>query len=409
MMIEDLGSWAPAFAAFCARFADLFGRREPRAQAELYLRGLLLPVGRKNGWQLAEAIGDATPDSTQRLLYEHRWSADAARDDLQRFVVEELGAPDGIVVLDETGFLKKGDQSVGVQRQYSGTAGKVENCQLGVFCSYWTPQAHVLVDRALYLPASWCDDPERCQAAKVPPEVGFGTKPELGLAMLRRLQAAGLPVDWVTADEAYGDSADLRRAVDEELAWRYVLAVSSSTPVWSERPEVEAPAPSPRGRPRTRARLAAEAPPWSSVKDLVAQWPVEAWQRLTVTEGEKGPLEYDWGRQRIVESRHGLPGGDLWLVARRSVSDPSQLAYYLSNAPEEVPLLTLAQVASRRFSIEQCFREAKGEVGLDEYEVRYWHSWHRHITLSMMALAFLVWVRAREVTAGSGGHSTSQN
>jgi SRSO17 transposase len=396
MTEAELAGWADAFAEFGGRFGDLFRRREPRAEAERYLRGLLLPVERKNGWQLAEAVGNRHVDGTQRLLYQARWSADAALDRLLQFVVEEFGHPEGILVLDETGFLKKGDKSVGVQRQYSGTAGKVENCQLGVFCSYLTPTAHLLVDRALYLPQGWCADEERCRAAHVPPEVGFATKPQLALQLLRRVLAAGLPAAWITADEAYGDNPELRRSIDEELGRRYVLAVSCSTPVWTTRPETEL-------SQRQRPRLAPGAPAWETVQAVVASWPGAAWQRLTVSEGEQGPIAYDWAAERVIESRQSLPGGDVWLLARRSLSDPSEVAYYLSNAPSDAALPALAWVASRRYSIEQCFAEAKGEVGLDHYEVRYWHSWHRHLTLSMMALAFLVWVRAGAATTGSGG------
>lgn len=411
MTIEEVSCWAAEFDAFCSQFGDLFSRAEPRLEAQRYLRGLLLPVERKNGWQLAEAAGNAHVDGTQRLLYQARWSADAARDRLLGLVVEEFGDPVGILVLDETGFLKKGDKSVGVQRQYSGTAGKVENCQLGVFASYWTPGAHLLVDRELYLPQVWCDDPARCRAAKVPAGTAFATKPQLALGMVRRVLASGLPVAWVTGDEAYGDSSDLRHSLAEDLDQRYVLAVSCTTPVWTARPDVEAPGHSVRGRPRTRPRLAADAPAWQSVQAVVAGWPASAWQRLAASAGEQGPILYDWAAARVIERRDSLPGADLWLLARRSVSAPGEFAYYLSNGPRDTDLLTLAQVASRRFSIEQCFEEAKGEVGLDHYEVRHWHSWHRHITLSMMALAFLAWTRAQaEAQAtGPGGRWTWRN
>jgi len=399
MTVAELSTWADAFGRFCARFGDLFGRPEPRAEAERYLRGLLLPVERKNGWQLAEAVGNQHVDGIQRLLYQARWSADTAWERLLGFVVAEFADPAGVLVLDDTGFLKKGDKSVGVQRQYSGTAGKVENCQLGVFCSYWTPTAHLLVDRALYLPQVWCDDRPRCEAAQVPADVGFATKPQLALTMLRRVLASGLPVAWVTADEAYGDNPDLRHSLAQELDQRFVLAVACTTPVWPQRPALAEPA-----RARLRARLADDAPAWQGVAEVVASWPPAVWQRLAASDGEQGPILYDWAAQRVSERRDGLPGADLWLLARRSVSAPSEVAYYLSNGARETDLLTLAQVASRRFSIEQCFEEAKGEVGLDHYEVRHWHSWHRHITLSMMALAFLAWVRAHSQPSGPGGH-----
>jgi SRSO17 transposase len=406
MTAEELDEWAADFLQFCARFADVFGRKEPRAQAAKYLRGLMASVPRKNGWQVAEVIGDRTPDATQRLLYQAKWSADAARDRLLQFTIEVFGEEDGIGVADETGFIKKGTRSVGVKRQYSGTAGKVENCQIGTFLSYATTKGHVLLDRRLYLPEEeWCNDPERREQAKVPADVIFQTKPEQAMAMLEHAWQAGVPMRWVVGDEVYGDSPDLRDLIARRERW-YVLAVKTPTPVWTERPQVVEPELQERGRPRTKARLAEGAPSATTVKEVVASWPESRWQRLTVAEGEKGLLTYDWARQRIVESRDGLPGPRAWLVARRSLSDPTDIAYYLSNALVETPLLKLAQVASTRYTVEQCIEEAKGETGLDEYEVRYWHSWHRHITLSMMAHAWLASVRYK-ATEKKGGLSPS--
>jgi len=405
MTDEELDEWGADFLQFGARFADVFGRKEPRAQAAKYLRGLLAAVPRKNGWQVAEVIGDRTPDATQRLLYQARWRADAARDRLLQYTIAVFGAEDGIGVVDETGFLKRGHHSVGVKRQYSGTAGKVENCQIGTFLSYATAKGHVFLDRRLYLPAEWCNDPERRAQAQVPADVVFQTKPEQAMAMLEHAWQAGVPMRWVAGDEVYGDSPALRDLVARHGRW-YVLAVQTATPVWTARPPVVEPEPQKRGRPRTKVRLAAGAPAATTVQEVVARWPESRWQSLTVAEGEKGLITYDWACQRIVESRDGLPGPDAWLVARRSLSDPTEIAYYLSNAPVDTPLLQLAQVASTRYTVEQCIEEAKGETGLDEYEVRYWHSWHRHITLSMMAHAWLASVRYK-ATAKKGGLSPS--
>jgi SRSO17 transposase len=392
MTIKELDEWGVDFLRFCARFANVFRRKEPRAQATKYLRGLMGPVRRKNSWQVAEAIGDRTPDATQRLLYKAKWSADAARDLLQQFVVEVFGEDDGIGVVDETGFIKKGKHSAGVKRQYSGTAGKVENCQIGTFLSYATTKGHMFLDRRLYLPKEWCNDLERREQAKIPADVIFQTKPEQAMAMLEHAWQAGVPMRWVAGDEVYGDSTALRDLVARNERW-YVLTVRTHTPVWTERPQVVEPEPQERGRPRTKVRLAYGAPSATTVKEVVASWPESRWQRLTVAEGEKGLITYDWACQRIVESRNGLPGRDAWLIARRSLSDPTDIAYHLSNAPDDVLLLKMAQVASTRYTVEQCIEEAKGETGLDEYEVRYWHSWHRHITLSMMAHAWLASVR----------------
>jgi SRSO17 transposase len=405
MTLDELDGWAVDFERFCARFANVFGRKEPRAQAAKYLRGLLASLPRKNGWQVAEAVGDRTPDATQRLLYQASWSADTARDDLLQYTIEVFGDADGIGVVDETGFIKKGSHSAGVKRQYSGTAGKIENCQIGTFLSYATAQGHVFLDRRLYLPEEWCHDADRRAQAKVPSDVEFQTKPEQALAMLRHAWAAGVPMRWVTGDEIYGEAAPLRDAIAASGRW-YVLAVRTVLPVWPERPAVTAPAPQPRGRPRTKAHLAAGAAAALTVKEVVSRWPASRWQRLAAAEGEKGWITYDWAYQRVVESRDQLPGPEVWLIARRSLNDPTAIAYYLSNAPADTPLRKLAQVASTRYTVEQCIEEAKSETGLDEYEVRYWHSWHRHVTLSMMAHAWLASVRY-QATEKKGAPSPS--
>jgi SRSO17 transposase len=406
MTAEELDEWCAHFEQFCARFADVFGRKEPRAQAIKYLRGLMASVPRKNSWQVAEVIGDRIPDAMQRLLYRAHWSADAARDRLVQYTIEVFGEEDGIGVVDETGFIKKGSHSVGVKRQYSGTAGKVENCQIGTFLSYATAKGHVFLDRRLYLPEEeWCNDLGRREQAKVPADVTFQTKPEQAMAMLEHAWQVGVPMRWVAGDEVYGDSTALRDLIARRERW-YVLTVRTPTPVWIERPQVVEPEPQERGRPRTKVRLAEGAPSATTVKEVVARLSESRWQRLIVAEGEKGLITYDWACQRIVEGRDGLPGPDAWLMARRSLSDPSDIAYYLSNAPADTPLLKLAQVASTRYTVEQCIEEAKGEVGLDEYEVRYWHSWHRHITLSMMAHTWLASVRY-QATEKKGGLSPS--
>jgi len=400
---EDFDRWAGSFAAFHARFGALFARRETRDQAAKYLRGLLGPIERKNGWQVAEAVGDATPDRTQRLLYRADWDADAARDILQDFVSEAFGCPEGIGVVDETGILKKGTGSVGVQRQYSGTAGKIENCQIATVLTYATAKGHVFLDRQLYLPEGWAADSERRAKAQVPAEVGFQTKPEQAIAMLQHAWARGVPMRWVTGDEVYGDSPRLRESIQASGRW-YVLAVSSITPVWRERPLIEEPSGPTGGRPRTKARLAPGAPPPSSVAAVVAEWPLARWERFSVAEGEKGPRVYDWGRQRVIESRDQMPGPEVWLLARRSVSDSTELAYYLAWAQAETTLETLARVAATRYTVEQCIEEAKGEVGFDQYEVRFWPSWHRHITLAMMAHAWLASLQSEEPQTQKGGN-----
>jgi SRSO17 transposase len=313
------------------------------------------------------------------------------------FTIEQFGDPQGIGVLDETGFLKKGTKSVGVARQYSGTAGKIENCQIGVFLTYTSPRGHVILDRRLYLPESWCNDPTRLQEAHVPEDVSFQTKPQLAMQMLHGAWGRGVPMAWVTGDEVYGDDPVLRDGI-AGAGHQYVLAVASITPVWPERPAVvEPPAEREhsRGPLRTRTRLAPDAPHASTVAKVVAQWSPTQWHRLAVHQGEKGPIEYDWASARVIDSRRRLPTDEVWLLARRSISKPTDVAYYLSNAASDTPLATLAHVASTRYTIEQCFEEGKDDVGLDHYEVRTWPSWHRYITLAMIALVWLAFVRAK--------------
>jgi len=338
-------------------------------------------------------------------MYQAQWSADVARDRLLRYTIEVFGDEEGIGVVDETGFIKQGTRSVGVKRQYSGTAGKIENCQIGTFLSYATAKGHVFLDRRLYLPEEWCRDAERREQAKVPAEVVFRTKPEQAMVMLEYAWQAGVPMRWVVGDEIYGESVELRDLIARHERW-YVLAVRTPTLVWAERPQVVEPECQEQGRPRTKVRLAEGAPSATTVKAVVASWPEGRWQSLTVAEGEKGLITYDWACQRVVESRDGLPGPDAWLIARRSLGDPTDIAYYMSNAPANTSLLKLAQVASTRYTVEQCIEEAKSETGLDEYEVRYWHSWHRHITLSMMAHAWLASVRW-QATEKKGGLNPS--
>lgn len=405
----EIDQYATEFEAFHARFAGFFARSEPREAARQYLRGLLSPVQRKNCWQMAEATGARDPQGLQRLLFGAEWDADAVRDELQAFVVERFGATNGIGVVDETGFLKKGIKSVGVKRQYSGTAGKVENCQVGVFLTYCTSRGYTFLDRRLYLPQEWCEDAERRQEAHVPDKVTFQTKPQLAGRMLKHAWAQGVPMEWVTGDEVYGDSVDLRDLV-ASAEKKYVLAVSQSTPAWRERQPVIEPTKGKTGRPRQKARLAEGAVAWETVAVIAATLAPSDWHRLVVGQGEKGPRTYDWAAVRIVEKRDAVPGPDGWLLIRRSINNPTELAYYLSNAPADTPLLVLAEVASARWSIETTIEEGKGEAGLDEYEVRYWHSWHRHITLSMMAHAWLAAMRqpTGEKSAGSGTGRTER-
>jgi SRSO17 transposase len=364
----QIDNWASGLDAVSDRIAARFGRAEPRRRALSYLRGLLAPVERKNGWQLAEAAGDATPDGVQDFLSRVQWDADAVRDDLQAYVHEHLADASAVLVLDETGFLKKGDKSAGVKRQYSGTAGRIENCQIGVFLGYASRHGQALVDRALYLPREWTWRTPRRQEAHIPETVKFTTKPKQGLAMLERARLAGLPFAWITGDSVYGADRAIRRWAERHRRG-YVLTVTS-------------------------AQRLGLRPVSARIEDL----PAEAWQRLSAGDGAKGPRLYDWA---WLEHRGAAAGFRCALLVRRSIAKPEEMTFYLTHAPEATTLDALVRVAGTRWSIESLFEQAKGEVGLDQYEVRSWVGWHRHITLAMFALAYLSAVRKGAI-GGSG-------
>ena len=390
---EDLEALLPALKGFHGRFARFFRRTEGRAASRKYLIGLALPIERKNVENIAEQVG-APARKLQEFLSDSPWDDEGCIGELQRFVGEQLGAPGGVLVLDDTGFPKKGIHSAGVGRQYSGTLGRVDNCQVGVFMGYASPHGHTLVDRRLYLTAAWLDDPAKRNSprAAVPPEVGFRTKLELAAEMLTdAIERGHLPVGWVTADAAYGDSADLRALVASLGRW-YCMEVSGTTTVWTSDPAWVVPPRAGRtGRPRTKLRSRPDAEPAQAVRDIVRALPPDAWIRHRVTEGEKGPREYEFARLRVVEKVHRTPGPEGWLMARRPVDadETTEIKCYLSNAPATIALAELAAVGCLRWTIEEDFELAKGEVGLDQYEVTKFRGWYHHITLSLLALAFL--------------------
>src|SRR5215468_2651355 len=364
--LETVRTWMLWQTEVERRIGAQFARREVRWRAWAYIRGLLSPVERKNGWQLAEVNGEATPYGLQHLLGRARWDAAAIRDDLRAYLVKSIGDPQAVLVLDETGFLKKGQQSAGGARQYSGTAGRVENCQIGVFLAYASVHGHALLDRALYLPTAWTDDRARCQHAGVSAEQLFATKPQLARQMLQRAFDAGVPAAWVTGDSVYGDDRQLRVWLEEQ-DHAYVMAVSGKEYVWRA------------GRQH-------------QVKSILAALVPEGWDRLSAGDGAKGPRWYDW--RWLPLAAPWQPDWRRWLLVRRSLSEPTELTAYVVFAPHTTPLATVVQVAGSRWTIEQCFEEAKGAVGLDHYEVRSWTGWHRHITLALWAYALLTVLRA---------------
>ena len=381
---------AASFAAFHQEFVSLFGRKEARQRSEQYLRGLLVQqTDRRNAENISEAVNGATPRSLQRFLTESPWSDEPVIERLEAYVGRLLNSSDGVFVLDETGFPKKGKKSVGVARQYCGTLGKVANCQQGVFLAYDSEQGHALVDKRLYLPREWTDDPDRCRAAGVPETVDYQSIAELGLSMLHQARTAGhLMGRWVTADEAYGKVPTLRDALDAD-EWLYVLEVPCSQPVFAQPAKTEVPAWSGRGRRPTKLRVVDGELGPQAVEAMAASLTTEDWQLLTVAEGAQGPRIHLFAARRVWESREGLPGHECWLVLRRN-PDGSEPKYYLSNAPADTPLLTLAHVGAKRWPIETEFQTEKNETGLDEYEVRSWQSWHHHIAMALLAGIFLL-------------------
>jgi SRSO17 transposase len=351
--------WEAAFETLCNRLAPHFPRPETRERGRRYLLGLLSQTERKNGWQLAESMHEPGPHRMQRLLNAAQWDAEAVRDVLRAYVVAHLGTREGVLVLDETGFLKKGSHSVGVQRQYSGTAGRIENCQIGVFLAYASQHGYAFIDRALYLPEEWVQDPQRCQAAGVPETVPFAPKTQLAQQMLARADAAGVPARWVVADTVYR-ADDLRLWLEEQGYW-YVLAVTCTHSVWTAGHGVE-------------------------VATLAADLPATAWVGLSAGCGSKGERVYEWAWLRLPYTQPAEMAH--WLLIRRSLHDPHDLAYYLAYAPTSTSLTELVQVAGTRWVIETAFAQAKGEVGLDQYQVRRWTAWYRHITFALLAHAY---------------------
>ena len=362
--------WSAEVETVADRIGHRFARSEPRRRALGYLRGLLSDVERKNGWQLAEQLGEATPDGVQHLLARADWDADAVRDDLIDYVRHNLGDATGVLIVDETGFVKKGTKSCGVARQYSGTAGRIENSQVGVFLAYAGSKGSTLIDRALYLPKEWTGDSKRCREAGVPKDVRFSTKIVLAKRMIEGAVAAGLPAKWVTADAVYGSDYHFRFALETQ-GLGYVVGVRSDFTVTVGFRQVR-------------------------VKSLFGEVPATAWHRLSCGAGSKGPRHYDWAIMRIncPEPKQY----QRWLLIRRSVSDPTEVAYFACGGPPATTLKELVAVAGKRWVIEECFELAKGDCGLDEYEVRSWVGWHRHVTLSLFALAVVVVIRSRVPT-----------
>jgi SRSO17 transposase len=361
----DPAGWQAGLEELLGRVAGRFGRVEPRQRARAFVLGLLADLPRKNCWTIAEHAGDASPDGMQHLLGRAVWDHDGVRDDVRAYVVEHLSDPEAVLVIDETGDLKKGTTTVGVQRQYTGTAGRVENAQVAVYLLYATDAGHAMIDRELYVPRGWIKDPERLQAAGVPDQVGFATKPALASQMLSRALDAGVPAAWVTGDEVYGADPVLRAEL-EASGLGYVVAVACDHRVLAAGDSYRADA-------------------------LCRRVPARAWQCVSAGRGAKGHRYYDWA---FIRLDHGdpSPGGQAgrrWLLVRRN-RKTRELAFYHCWTPRPVSLASLVRVAGRRWTIEERFQTGKGLCGLDQHQVRRWRSWYRWVTLAMLAHAFLV-------------------
>jgi SRSO17 transposase len=361
----DVQVWNVYWAQVERRIGSLFARSDARERAMAYLAGLLSPAERKNSWQLAEICGDPNPYGFQHLLGRADWDPDALRDKLHTYVTDYLADRDAVGVIDETGFLKKGTHSAGVARQYSGTAGRIENCQIGVFLAYASCHGHTLLDRELYLPKEWTDNRQRCRKAGIPDERAFATKPELARQMMERTFAAGVHLAFLTGDSVYGDDRRLRGWL-EERKQAYVLAVSGKEYVWINHEQRQ-------------------------IKTILAELPLFGWETLSAGAGSKGPRTYDWLRLEL--SAPPQQGWKRWLLIRRSISDPDEVTGYIAFARAPTTMIELVRVAGTRWTVEESIQCAKGEVGLDHYEVRSFAGWYRHITLAMWASAFLSVIR----------------
>lgn len=394
MTENDLKYLMPNLERFYSRFHSYFCRSEGRKWGEKYIHGLLMPIERRNVENIAEEVG-APPRKLQEFVSNSPWDDRGCINELQKIVGENFGSPNGVLVLDDTGFPKKGEYSAGVGRQYSGTLGRRDNCQIGVFLGYATLYGHTLVDRRLYIMQQWFEagSASRRARAEIPEEIVFLTKLELGAQMLQEADRNGhLLFQWVTGDAAYGECHQLRRTVDAMNKW-YCFEVSSSAQVWLEKPLLEVPPPrSKKGRKPSKPRPVDGSPESISVAEATRQFSETDWIRHRVCDGAKVPREYEFARLRVVEKRNKKPGPEAWMMARRPIGGGGSLdkvKYYLSSAPINVSLAEMAWVGCLRWTIEENFELAKGETGLDHYEVTKYRGWYHHITLSMMALTFL--------------------
>lgn len=393
---KDVEQFVEELKTYHRLFAPAFCRPEQARWSEVYLEGLLGDVPRKTAERIALDSGENVRD-LQYFVGQSPWETGPVLAVHRRLVGETLGEADGVALIDESGIVKQGDDSVGVAPQYCGSVGKVANSQVGVYLGYASSKGYSVVDGRLYMPAEWFDEEhaDKRRACGLPEDLGFKTKPEIALELLQETVRCGdLPFRWVAADTVYGDVPTFRDGVAEMERW-YFVEVSCTTLVWRNRPKVYVPEWSGRGRRPTRLRLRTPNDRPSRVDALVVRIPKECWIRATVKEGSKGPIVWDFAFLRVTEARGGLPGPEVWLVIRRNVEDPSEIKFYLSNAPADIPLAELVRLSGMRWPIESIFEEGKGEVGFDHYQTRSWLGWHHHMVLAFLAHHFLVRLRVK--------------
>jgi SRSO17 transposase len=391
---QQLLALKPELDRFLDQFAPLFGREENQVHARRFTQGLLRGGERRNAENIAETMSGGPVRSLQAFIATGVWPDRELLQKMRGIVLDVFGDDDAVWNSDETGFPKKGTKSVGVKRQYSGTLGRTDNCQVAVFANYCSPKGHTFMDRRLFLPEEWARDLARRKEAGVPPGVVFRTKPELALEMVINAVNEGVPFRWCGGDSVYGTNPKFVQGVRQLGKW-YVLDSSAEAHVWTSEPRVIPPEERPKsgcGRPHTEPLVVGES---RRVDEVVASLPANAWVRLTVAEGSQGPLVYEYAETWVWFSEGGLPGPRERLLARRSLGQEAELKYHRSNAPAKVTLLKLAQVRATRWTIEEDIESGKGECGLDEYETRGWTGWHHHTTLSLLALAFLALQRTR--------------
>lgn len=384
---KQLRQLKPELDTFLEHYLPLFGREENHQHAERFVQGLLGGQERRNIENVAEVVDGVVVRTMQKFVAQGCWDDAVVLRQLRRHVAETLGDENGTLNVDETGFAKKGKKSVGVKRQYSGTLGRVDNCQVGVFANYYSSKGHTFIDRRIFLPEEWIEDHERREEAGVPEGVVFCSKPKLGLEMVQTALSEKIPFRWVGGDSVYGDSPTFVQGVRGLGKW-YVLDVSSEAHVWLRQPKVGKPGPrGGRAKPKTKPIPVAQA---------AAQLSPSAFKRITVSQGSQGPIVYEYAELTAWFSEEGYPTEQPErLLVRRSLSQEPELKYHRSNAPAKVSLQRLAEQRACRWSIEEDIKAGKGQCGLDEYETRGWIGWHHHTALSVLALLFLVLQKLR--------------